>query len=58
MANIYKITRTRLVTETFRVIAETGDDAFDRLSDPDESVDKLEESTFYSNSEIEFLEEY
>lgn len=56
--NVYRITRTRLVTEVFRVLAETEDDAFDRLSDPDESVDQLSESTHASEASIEFIEEY
>lgn len=54
----YRISRTRLVTEVFRVIAESQDEAFDILGNADEPSDEFEkigEHTVHSESEIEEL---
>lgn len=50
----WEITRTRLVTEVFRVEADSEDEAFDNLSNGDEGGDyeKLVENTLHSESEI------
>lgn len=54
MTHSYRITRTRLVTEVFRVDAESEDEAFDVLGNGDEGSDfeKIEENTLQSESEI------
>lgn len=54
----YKITRTRLVTEVFRVDADSEEEAFDNLGNGDEGQDfeKLEESTYHSESEIQLID--
>ena len=55
----YLITRTRLVTETFRVFADSIENAFDTLGNADEPsdcVEKVCESTLSSDSEIEILD--
>lgn len=56
---LYKITRTRLVTEVFSVLANTADEAFDILGNGDEPGDfeKLSESTLSSESEVLEVEE-
>ena len=51
----FEITRTRLVTEVFRVDAETQDEAFDILGNGDEPGDfeKVSESTLQSDSTVQ-----
>ncbi len=57
----YKIQRTRLITETFRVEADTEEEAFDALADCDtvicgDGVEQIELSTLQSTLEV-FTEE-
>lgn len=57
---VYDMSRTRLVTERFRVTAETEEDAYDALSCADEDrpdVEKIEESTMHSSTVINNEEE-
>jgi hypothetical protein len=53
---VYYITRTRLVTERYRVTAESEEAAYDALSCESEDVEKLEESTLHSEAETERVE--
>lgn len=50
----FRITRTRLITEVFRVSADNENDALESLGEGD-GVERLELSTLYSN--IEQVEE-
>ena len=58
--NLYKISRTRLVTEVFVVPAETEEEAFIILGNGDEpgDFDKVSESTHSSESEVLSVDAY
>jgi hypothetical protein len=55
----YEITRTRLVTERFRVMAESEENACDLVEIADENPDgleKIEESTASSDITVDSIE--
>jgi hypothetical protein len=54
---IFHITRTKIVTERFRVTEETEEDAYDALASEAFTVEKVEENTLHSVAETTKVEE-
>lgn len=56
---VYHITRTRLITERFRVSADTENSAYDLLDHEDEEADnvvQVEEETIHSSVHLDRIE--